>query len=353
VTGQATRVDPDRWLSDRRYLNQHRDELTRTAQELYPRDLRVDGTPLLAPPAWLPDRPVPLDQVELIAAEHTPARIQDTGPESYAAAIARLARPKLFENRACYRLLDASARQLTFGAGRYFDLINTCEAVAHEYAAATRGQAGRPPDPSQLPLRAAIGDPTDLTRRPVMAAISALVLRRSPDPGGDARMILHWRDPAKVATGGGLYTVAPVGMFQPSHDAPWNHAGDFSLWRSLVRELAEELLGHPEDYGSEREPIDYDGWPLYQRLTDAQRGRTFWLGLGVDPLSLVVDMLIVAVFDAPLYDSLFRWVDRDNDEGRLLTRPFTEAAVHSGGLEASSAALLRRAWRSRKALLRP
>ena len=56
---------------------------------------------------------------------------------------------------------------------------------------------------------------------------------------------------------GGLYQVAPVGMFQPSHDAAWNLSHDFSLWRSIVRELSEELLGAGEDYHSDAAPIDY------------------------------------------------------------------------------------------------
>jgi hypothetical protein len=351
----ATAVSREEWLRVRRYLDQHRRELTQSALALYPEDLRVAGTPLLARPEWLPEEPLPLDQVVLslqkgpdpvgaepaAAASFCPLRPDGTRYATYAAAIADLSRPKLFENRICYRLLEANATSLRFGIGRYFDLINRCEAAAHEYAAATLNG-----EYDDLPLRAQIGDPTDLTRRPVMAAITALVLIRGT---AGTKMILHWRDPAKVATGGGLYTTAPVGMFQPSHDAPWNLRNDFGLWRSLVRELNEELLEGSEDYGSDEAPIDYRNWPLYQQLTQDVRS-VCWLGMGFDPLSLVIDMLVVAAFDEPVFDALVSH-EHTNDEGRLITTDFTEQnisrLVAAANVEPASAALLRLAWRHR------
>ncbi len=331
------------WLRVRGFLNAHRHQLGRATADLYPRSWRVAGTPLLARPGWVPATPVPLDQVTL---SWRPGRaapdIDGTGPEtatvcplrddasrfgSYAAALGDLNRPGLFENRGCYRLLEVDTApgvtDLRFGAGRYFEVINICEAAAHEYAAATlaRDDPGRPPAMDELPLRSLIGDPTDLERRPVLAAICTLVLR-ADRASGDAAMILHWRDPARVASGGGLYQVAPVGVFQPSHDAEWNQANDFSLWRGIVRELSEELLGGGEDYHSDTAPIDYQRWPLHNELAAARRAgtlRVFWLGLGADPLTLATDLLTVAVLDAGLFDATFAGLVRANDEGRIVT----------------------------------
>jgi hypothetical protein len=211
-------------------------------------------------------------------------------------------------------------------------------------------------DAAALPLRAAIGDPADLRRRPVLAALTTLVLgtgggRDGGGPDGGVQMVLHWRDPAKVATGGGLYTTAPVGMFQPSSDARWNVPNDFGLRRCLVRELNEELLGGGEDYGSDVRPIDYPGWPLYQQLADG----LWWLGLGIDPLSLVIDMLAVAVVDDALFGRLVGG-SRANDEGRLIIRDFSETSIGwliaEENVEPASAALLRLAWQHRDRLLR-
>jgi hypothetical protein len=424
----------EQWRRVRGFLNARRHDLARSVQHRYSPSWRVAGTPMLARPEWIPAAPVPLDQVTLswrpggdVAAQSDGPLLDGTGPGSaavrpwrddgrrfgsYAAALGALTTPVLFENRACYRLLGvratAGATSLEFGPSRYFEMINTGEAVAHEYAAATlaaspagdpaadhtraspagdpaadhtrTSPAGDPaadhtrtspaPQPAagELPLRTLIGDPTDLRRRPVMAAVATLVLR-ADHVGGDTQMILHWRDPARVATGGGLYQVAPVGMFQPSHDAAWNLTNDFSLWRAIVRELAEELLGAGEDYHSDTAPIDYQRWPLYAALADARHAgslRVHWLGLGLDPLTLVVDMLTVAVFDAPVFDAVFAGLVSANAEGRMVTGedatgttigiPFRAATVErfttAEPMQAAGAALLRLAWRHQETLLR-
>jgi len=421
------RGSQEQWRAVRGFLNSRRHELSLAAQHLYPPSLLAAGTPMLARPGWLPSRPVPLDQVALSwqapswqapswqapswqapswqADSHSRAAVADgTGPglagvlplradgsrfASYADALGELSRPGIFEDRSCYRLLDARAlpgsARLAFGPGRYFDLVNTCEAVAHEYAAAAlaRGSSsghsssghsssghsttGSRPALDELPLRSLIGDPTDLRRRPVMVATCTLVLRADRD-AGEAAMLLHWRDPARVASGGGLYQVAPVGVFQPSHDASWNRANDFDLWRSITRELAEELLGGGEDYQSDVAPIDYERWPLYAELARARTEGTlqvYWLGLGVDPLTLAADMLTVAVFDAALFDAVFSGLVSTNDEGHLVTGlraatgavgvAFCEEDIERFAVEepmqAAGAALLRTAWTHRAMLL--
>ncbi len=387
---ERIRGSQENWRAVRRFLNSQRHELSLAAQHLYPPSLRAAGTPMLARPGWLPARPVPLDQVTLSWQVGSGSRdpvADGTGPDladvlplredgsqfgNYADALGALSRPGIFEDRSCYRLLDAralnSSARLGFGPGRYFDLVNTCEAVAHEYAAVAlaHGSADSRPALDDLPLRSLIGDPTDLRRRPVMVATCTLVLRA--DRGaGEAAMLLHWRDPARVASGGGLYQVAPVGVFQPSHDASWNRANDFDLWRSITRELSEELLGSDEDYHSDIAPIDYERWPLYTELASARTAgtlRVYWLGLGVDPLTLAADMLTVAVFDAALFDAVFSGLVSANDEGHLVSGRAATAAVGVAFIEenierftaeepmqAAGAALLRTAWTHRGVLL--
>jgi hypothetical protein len=376
------------WLRVRAFLNARRRDLAGAAKDLYPPQWQVAGTPLLARPEWLPGAPVPLEQVAL---SWSPGRLprQITGAEpafaaalppgddgapfaSYAAALGALRRPALFEDRACYRVLEAQSTpggtKLGFGEGRYFEVISIIEAVAHEYAAATlAGEGtGQPPAMADLPVRTLIGDPTDLARRPARAALCPRVLR-ADRRSGDAAMILHWRDPARVASGGGMYQVAPVGVFQPSHDAGWNQANDFSLWRCLVRELAEELLGGGEDYHSDIAPIDYERWPLQAGLAAARRAgrlRVYWLGLGTDPLTLATDLLTVAVFDAGLFDATFAGLVRANAEGHIVgpdgagaaagvafKAPNIERFTAAEPMQPAGAALLRIAWEHRDVLL--
>jgi hypothetical protein len=302
-----------------------------------------------------------------------PRRADGNRFASYADALEALSRPTLFEDRACYRILDvditSATADLEFSDGAYFDTVNVCEAVAHEYAAAVLVAAGldAPPAAPQLPLRSLVDDPTDLRRRPVIPAISTLILRLGRH-AEDVDMLLHWRDPARVASGGGLYQVAPVGVFQPSNDAPWNRANDFSLWRAITREMSEELLGTDENYHSDVQPIDYQRWPFYASLDAARQAgtlRLYWLGLGIDPLTLVADMLTVAVFDASLFDRTFTRLVTTNDEGHLLTDgrsepttiglPFHSATIDrftaTEPIQPAGAALLRTAWQHRSKLL--
>jgi len=120
----------------------------------------------------------------------------------------------VFENRRTYRLLSADLTgprgAMTFGRGTYFDGIDLGESAAHEYAAHHL-------DGTPMPLRRAIGDPCDPTRRPTNMAISILTIREDR-ASGEATFVLHWRDPTKVGHAGGLYMVAPVGIFQASDD---------------------------------------------------------------------------------------------------------------------------------------
>jgi hypothetical protein len=376
--------DRERWRAARRSLNQRRHQLAAVAARLYPSIPRVGSTLLLCRPEWLSARPVDLDQVQLRWAEPAPApAVSGTSPASahlrprtadgyryptYADAVAALDPPASFENRPTYRPLAASLTDSTGSAhldltrGRYFDTVSVAEALAHEFAAALPdGSAEIGMD--SLPFRAAVGDPCDLTRRPASVAVSTLTLRRSP--AGGASFLLHWRDPAKVTHAGGLYQVVPVGVFQPASDTPESERGDLSLWRAMVREFSEELLGTPEDYTSDDGPFRYDQWDFYRSLNtgrDAGKLGVWCLGLGVDPLTLVADILTVAVFDADLFDTAFSGLVADNAEGRVVTSrgetgfSFTEQVVSrftSGTepMQAAGSAVLQLAWDHRALLL--
>ena len=160
----------EHWRRIRRLLNEHRLELAAMAAGLYPDLPRVAGTDLLCWPGWLPATPLDLADLRLgwvsapppAAADGTgeaaPTCCRDPRPgwpyPTYAAAIGALDRPALFENRFCYRLLDAelagagrthpgqsrpgpaSPPRLRFGLARYFDAVNLGHAVAHELTGA-------------------------------------------------------------------------------------------------------------------------------------------------------------------------------------------------------------------------
>jgi hypothetical protein len=366
----------DRWLRVAAAVRRDHHSLALRAAADYPPGWRLAGTPLLAPPGWRLPAPVPLGAVGLefrpgapapavpdlavLTPDALPERADGTRYRRYSEVVAALAAPAVFENRPTYRLIeadlaDAAGPRLVFGRGRYFDGIDTGGAAGFEYAAGSSGGAG---GSAAGAYRAALGGPAGLARRAATLAVSALTLRYD-QAAGTATFPLHYREPGQVGHAGGLYTVLPGGVFQPSGEAAWNEANDFSLWRGLLREYAEELLGADEDYGSERAPVDYAAWPLAKAMTDGLadgRIRAWCLGLGADPLTFAVDLLAVVVIDAALYDELFGELAEVNAEGRVIRpRPFDEPTVArlltEAPLQAASEAVLRLALSQRGPLL--
>jgi hypothetical protein len=393
------------WLRVSAYRDRERYALAVRAAGDYPPVLRLAGTPLLAPPAWRLPAPVPLDGIELefrpdaprpdvpdlavLAPGALPQRGDGTGYRRYSDVIAALAAPAVFENRPTYRLVEADLAgpggpRLAFGRGRFFDSADVGGAAGHEYAAAQLAAAAATEPPAagpravvsaagddgavaagvdgaaRCPYRAALGGPTGLARRAAPLAVSALTLRHDRR-AGTATFPLHYREPGKVSHAAGLYQVIPVGVFQPSGEAPWNEANDFGLWRGMLREYAEELLGADEDHGSERAPIDYAAWPLASAMAGGLadgRVRAWCLGLGADPLTFAIDLLAVVVIDAPLYDDLFGAAVAANAEGRVTAprpfdRPSVTALLRDAPLQAAAAALLTLALQHRDTLLAP
>jgi hypothetical protein len=368
------------WLRGREYLRDNRHELAVIAADGYPSAARVAGTPLLAAPGWIPAAPVPLGDISIALStqdflpSHGADALARAMPEnadgaryaSYSDAMRALDAPAIFENRILYRLTGADLSgprpMLEFGRGRYFEALDVGTAAAHEYAAARLSPARlSPAGPAGAgALREAIGDPCDLAARPAMMAVATLTIRRDRGPGSrtSATFPLHWRDPAKVGHAGGMYQVIPAGIFQPSGEAPWNWPNDFDLWRCMLREYAEELLGVDEDHDSERGPIDYAAWPFAARMTalrEAGRIQAWCLGLGVDPLTFATDLLTVAVFEAAAYDELFGDLVRSNAEGTVIASwPFEEQAVTelvgNHPVQAAGAALLALALRHKDVL---
>ena len=375
-----------RWRGERRWLNQHRSQLARLAVQLYPPDCRVPRTPLIAAVDWRPAEPIELrslaltldegpQDVEVVGSEPEsgsmrPLRTAGARFERYTSAIKHLSPPALFESRPSYRLLDASLepRRLDFGLAAYFDKLDISEALGHELAAACM-DAGVPESVAtlagRLPFRALAGDPFDLQRRAVIPAITTLTIRLRRYPA-EPTFLLHWRDPAKVATAAGIYDVIPAGEFQPSSVALWDRRNDFDLWRNIVREYAEELLGEPEHDGTRSQPIAYEDWPLYQRLEQAQTDgsvTSFVLGLGLDALTLAGTILTVVIIDDDVFTEAFGSMVRFNDEGEVVAVgggtpaegvPFTEAAVsrmlETEPMASPGAACLALTWQHRRFL---
>jgi transcriptional regulator with XRE-family HTH domain len=334
----------DEWRLIRRGLNQHRVALAQIAARCHSDCQRVAGTSLLTHGDWLPTEPLDMFAIELDwMDEPSQPQVHGTEPQTshvrpplapgrryshYTHAIRDLERPSLFENRGSYRLLgvdwtNGGSGRLSFGSTTYFAPLDVCEAVAHELASAhlavtPTGLALHPTTGRRLPFRRLLGDPFDLTRRPLLPSIDTLTIRRSRD---GARFVLHQRDADQVAIAGGMYHIMPAGVFQPSGVTPQAHQADFSLWHNMLREYSEEFLGNFEHETSVTEPIDYEGAEPFRSLNQARREgklRTWCFGIGLDPLTLWGEILTAVVIDDDVFDQVFGGMVAINDEGTVV-----------------------------------
>lgn len=372
------------WVGVRRELNHRRHTLGPFAAQAQPDHHRAAPGGVLAHQSWLPANPVDLAAVELswhmdsptprhtgsatAAVELLPLADEGHRYGRYSRAIRDLARPTLFDNRVCYRPLAiewaGDSGRFSFGYTSYFEALDVCESLGHEYAAAWLANDGHAPTLEQLPLRRAMADPFDLISRPAAMSLNTLTVRRTP--GGAGSFLLHKRSSTAVAAAGGMYHVVPAGVFQPSSISPWHQANDFDLWRNIMREFAEELLGIPEHDGNSGQPIDYAGSEPFRALgqaRDAGRIRAYCLGVVVEPLTWWVEAQTVVVLDADVFDQVFHSIVAHNDEGYLLATdpshlaegiPFTEDSMRrlaSEPLAPVAANLLQLAWKHRQAIL--
>jgi hypothetical protein len=70
---------------------------------------------------------------------------------------------------------------------------------------------------------------------------------------------------------------------------PGADQADFDLWRNIMREYSEELLGNPEHDG-DGDPVRYDAEPFKSLDAARESGlvRVYCLGAALDALTLVM-----------------------------------------------------------------
>jgi hypothetical protein len=164
------------------------------------------------------------------------------------------------------------------------------------------------------------------------------------------------------------YGLLPAGEFQPASISPQSLSSDLDIWRNMVREYAEEMLGQPEHDGSGGSPVDYEIWPFYRDMTAARTAgtiRPYVLGIILDALSLNASIATVTVIDDHVFDNLFRDLVTTNPEGDVVGSLDNNKSVHGFRFDQStvhrltnneplgqtSAACLSLAWQHHRTLL--
>ena len=250
----------------------------------------------------MPDSPLPLDEIEVallweenaadfdgVASKHLPVpwlpRTESAARyRSYSSALGDLARPSLFQNLPCYKLLSvnltSTRKVIEVGRTTFFKGIDESEALAHEFAARVKkkGRAITRKEADRLALRNSLGNEFVPGSRNIIMSISALTLRVS---SMGATFFLHSRNSSSVAIAGSLLHLAPSGVFQPTADEKPVAKRDCSPWLTLCREYAEEFLGVEEAQGAAGVALSYEHDKPYSELMLAYKNsgiRIFALG---------------------------------------------------------------------------
>jgi hypothetical protein len=385
----------DAFSRSRNYLKSNRASLQAIAQQSQHKLVLISGIPLLIKPGWIPALPLPFDAVgrewvepgvneSEMRAAFDPARKvtrrywtrASEYLDTYHDVIERLENPdkKLFFDGSSYRLLDVTVAAgditvekipitLTFTPGRYFDALDTTDVLGYETALlALRPRQRNTIDLMRGRYRRWLGSPFDLTRRCAIPGVNTLTIRRGlPAPS----FILHERNPRQVALSQGVAHVTPAGEFQPRDLSNLASIVDLDLWSTVKREYAEELLGITEAQGQSLEQRPSDRLNDVMSALDEAHGNggvvTRFLGIGLDPLTWKPEILTVAIFEPNVYDTIFRDIIKENDEGRIIFRddssqegfPFTEDRVKdftNGTMLPAGTACLVLAWKRRREL---
>ncbi|MCK2241853.1 MULTISPECIES: hypothetical protein [unclassified Crossiella] len=336
-----------------------------------------DEVPMLTCKGWILPAPISVEAIRLDWDDNPPitdqsnvARIRarklmpqrndgDRYPTYSDALVQLTGRSHLYDGY-LYRPISinttADTLRIRFTQGRYFDHLDTTEVLAFE--AASRDLAGR--GSLEGSYRRWLSDPFDLTRRSTGLGTVTLTIRVD---AGRAGFYMHKRDAARVVVGPGVVHTIPAGEFTPSDIGLDAMRADFDLWRTVMREFAEEFLDVEEAYGRGGRPLDYEhDWP-FDKLTRARATgqiRPYVLGIGLDALTWKPELLLVCLIDGPAFDAIFATMTSSGREGTIIVGPhghgipfdFTNISnyVRDSNTRGAAKACLNLAWRHRALL---
>lgn len=304
----------------------------------------LEDLPLLVEPSWIPDKLVAFSALKLHWSPDTPpAKHFDIALDH---RLEVELKKRKSQNRLVYRLVSVSSGggplELTFSPDTYVSYINTCEAMLWSAAAGSveflvdRGYTGFIPDREYEILCANANAilsadqyrnrivPHMLENRCASVGINALtVLRR---PGSFPIFLMHRRGEVNREASG-AYHVMPAGTFQP---ILWNdrqHATEFDLNFTLLREFAEECYNDKADTDGHLEnsihEIRAKNRQLDATLRLYSRGaiKTFFMGLSLDAVTLKPEVLALCLADLSTLETAIGNFE-DQYEGIRVQEPF-------------------------------
>lgn len=339
-----TKKAPEKFVSDfksvRSEIKNRRKQFQNTAiQEYNKRSERrmiiQNKLPLLTMGGWILSEPREMNDTVLeLCSDISPVLINnqtEIGPyKCFSDAISDLDKPKKMDRNKQYRLLKIEPDKLTFSQEvyDYFDKINVGNFLVYEYA---NHVINRGPSKIYDKVLNGLDQPY---KSIVLAGVNTLTLLKS---GTRLRFIMHFRG-KDLGSSEGTYHVIPAGEFQPSCQAAISFEEDFSLWKNIMRESAEELLCEEEYDGNSGVPFNYQKEPYLTLEKERLSGniKLFYFGVGYDPLSLQAEILTCVVYKEEVFNKIYGLPPKErNSEGVIITdesewgREFTDKEIES------------------------
>ena len=247
-------------------------------------------------------------------------------------------RPRLFD-APIYELVAFEAKngRFIFKCCRndYYSYINNCELLLFEFARAIWKQFivdGKTPNVKKLkdkylPFRRHV-NVFDFTNRCVGIGINTIFIMKDRN---NVTFFKHKRTPGATMEAINTEHVVPAGTFQPRRGMPTIPDPDFNVYKNILRELGEELLGRKdmEEVRTSTDEITMDRHlGRFHQLFVKGCAKAFFLGWGLDPLTTKAEFLTAIVVDIREFKNRFgepRF--KRNWEGKPLSFPFDEGTV--------------------------
>ncbi|NEA64651.1 hypothetical protein [Streptomyces sp. SID12488] len=374
--GAARKHTVESFVEVRERARREQAEMTQLAMKSTPPGWRSDPIPMLTLPGWIP--PLPLEDVQLDwkgemrsgdglpSARYRAMRMMPRNQLgghylSYSDALTKLAGMAHLFNGKIYRPIGIKVNRDGFRIecteGRYFDHLDTSEVLVYEMAA--RHGKSRTAALSGS-YRSWLGNPFDLKLRGMSLGVITLTIRRD---NGFSGFYMHQRDGDHVVVGPETIHVVPAGEFTPADVSLESMKNDFDLWRTIMREYAEEFLDLPESYGRGGRPLDYENDHPFNMLNAAKNSGSLnlhILGIGLDPLTWKPEILTACIIEGDTFDRIFAHMARRTREGVILSglngkglrfdAETVELYVNNRNTRSSARACLQLAWRHRNYL---
>lgn len=315
-----------RWTKAAEFLAHNRGKLAALGKRYHRSVDDEPEFPLVAKRGWLLEKPMlisassPLPRRNDYVKDAQPYRLDGLDAE-YISIKSRVAagkrRPTDGET---YRVLEICKSEdelkLQFGLMRYYDYINSCEALAAELAdfalrhpelSDVNDPLRKPPDIPPLPHRGAPDDIYNFYLRSAGAGVNCLLLLKNYFTGVyskninlSSKFVLHNRG-VKTLEAQNTVHVVPAGGHQPMARG-FGDDRELSIWRTAVREFFEELFNREEVAGIYAHGEDFFELPEIRPLVEAFFGvegaaKVYLLGVGLDPVTTKPEILVAIVVD--------------------------------------------------------